>query len=405
MRARRIGVVRHLRKLRGHVVADRLGVIHRAAEHGMERVQLVLQFLQTVAGGLQRNIRRHLADQTAHVLAPLDLAAVFAVADIAALPPGDAADVVAHVRIADRAVILAALQHARGMPGDAAGVGQGAGLVVDAPVFEQIVDRAVKIAQFFNIEFFIGHARIHGGKIRAVHHAARVFAHDAAGKALTLNDARHAAGRDDAAGLVQARDAAHLLRGDDRPGKDAGVDAPVVLRRDAAHRALRAGRRDAPLHAQAFHRAAALDAAEQRQPRVAGRQVEPPDGMAAAVKRAQKDGDVHRRVLKVNIVRQNGRQAARVAVGRTLCRKVRKLFCASDAHLAVCRQPRGAQAQKQRQQDQNCPGAPGSVTLIHRRFPPLPQNLPEHPPAAHRPARRRCPRAAWPAPAAPHCRR
>ena len=229
----------------------------------MERVQLILQFLQRVAGGLQRNIRRHLTDETAHVLAPLNSTAVFAVTDIPALPPRDAADVVADVRIADRAVIFAALQHAGRMPRDAAGVGQRAGLVVDAAVFEKIIDCAVKVTQLFDVKLFIGHARVYRGKVRAAHHAARAFAHDAAGVALALNNARHAARRNDAAGFIQRCDAADLLRGDDRPGKDTGVDAPVVFCHDAAHGALRAGRRDRALHAQVFHRAAALQPAEQ----------------------------------------------------------------------------------------------------------------------------------------------
>ena len=68
-------------------------------------------------------MRLYLPDDAADVLAPGDLAVVRASDDAPALPPDDAADIVADVRIAHRAAVCAVFYERAAQPSDAADVG------------------------------------------------------------------------------------------------------------------------------------------------------------------------------------------------------------------------------------------------------------------------------------------
>ena len=88
--------VRHLSRHCGGVLR---GGVYHALKH--------LYLPRERGGVLQKQVRLHLPDDAGDVLSPVNRAAVFTGVYIPALTPGDAADVVAVMRVADFTVVSA----------------------------------------------------------------------------------------------------------------------------------------------------------------------------------------------------------------------------------------------------------------------------------------------------------
>ena len=124
-----LGVVDSVVNVAAYIVHDIAGggtvgvkMSHRDRDGGAEQLELV----DEVAGLGNGEIRLHLSDYAADVLASAHISPVLAAVDIAGLPACDAADIVAVVLIADGAGVEAALHYAGAQPDDTAGVGHGA---------------------------------------------------------------------------------------------------------------------------------------------------------------------------------------------------------------------------------------------------------------------------------------
>ena len=80
-------------------------ILQHTADAVLQRSQLGLKLLHTVIIELQRNIRAHLTDDTAYILAALNSAIAAAAADQTILTANDTTHIIADMRISHRTVI------------------------------------------------------------------------------------------------------------------------------------------------------------------------------------------------------------------------------------------------------------------------------------------------------------
>ena len=244
----------------GHGVGGGLGVVQGGVDEIVQAVQLGLQLLQTVGGELQGDVRGHLAHDAAHVLAALHLAAVDAACHVAVLAARDAAHVVAHMGIAHRAQVGAALQDAVGIARHAAGVG-GDGVLLHVLPLQQGIDGALHVLQAGG-QVLLADGGVHRRLVGAVQHRSGVLSGDAAGKAGAPHHAGGLAQGDGTAGLVLSGDATHIVAAHDDAGEGAVVNGTGVGTGDTAHLRLGAGGGNVAPDGQVLHHRAGLDAAE-----------------------------------------------------------------------------------------------------------------------------------------------
>ena len=277
--ARPLGERLHpLRELIRGAPEIRLGLIDEI----MEDIQLIQQLPRPSLVVEQTHFRLQLSGNAAHVLPTQNGAGVGATVQIPGLPPGDAADVVAHMGIAHRAGVDAALQDSRGEAGDAADVGAG------RHIFRRV--------ELLRIEVLQAHLRVHLGgvdaaAVLALDDAAQILSGDAAHIVFSCDRAGKGAVDDLALGLVDARQAADGVCAADLPRKAAVTHRSPVAAGQAADGVLPVGGSSAAFHGQVLHHAGGLDVTEQPPHIAAAGDGHAGDGVSLAFKGAAKGGD------------------------------------------------------------------------------------------------------------------
>ena len=155
----------------------------------MQNIQIVTHLVQSVRRGVQPKIRLRLPDNSADILSAMHLRVVLTAQQIARLSACHAANVIPNVRIADLAIVFAALHHPVTKADHAANVrvGQGASLrfLLGNPVFFQN-SRRIRIQIRQRLLFFLIF-RIHIRRILTFRQKAGVFARNAANGNLAVN--------------------------------------------------------------------------------------------------------------------------------------------------------------------------------------------------------------------------
>ena len=318
----------------GHGVGGGLGIVQHPVHLALKTVEVVLQCVQAGAGGLQGDVRGHLAHDAAHVLAALDGAVVDAAGHVAVLPPGHAAHIVAHMGITHGAAVGAALDDTGGVAGNAAGIG-GNGVfrhlsLGNILTFQDAVHGVFQVFQIGGTDVRLIQGGIHRRHVCAAEQGACVLPGNAAGELLAPHYAGRGAVRHHAAFFVPAHDAAHGVLTDDGAGIAAVFNAAVVDAGHTAHLALGALRGSLTHQGKVPHHGPLLDLAEKAVAGGAPGQFQIVDPVALAVKGAGKDRNGHLGARRVDIRRQHHGQVLGIGVGGTAVRKIRQLLQGSD---------------------------------------------------------------------------
>ena len=181
----------------------------------------------------------HLTDNAGHVFFAIDAPAVETAAEITGLPPGNAAHIIAVMRVSHGPDVDAVKHHALGEAHDAAGVG---GDVLILGIQEgdgQTVGGSGEIRKF---QLFLADGDVHLTLVPAVADEAFAVPGDAAGEALAIHRAGEAAGGDSA--VVISHKAAHIIPPADGTLKTAVLDAAPAGTGQAAHIVPPVGRRN-----------------------------------------------------------------------------------------------------------------------------------------------------------------
>ena len=208
-----VGVAGDTGDTAGHSVRGGLCVIQRAVDHIVQAVQFILQLIQAARRELQRDIRGHLPHDAAHILAALYGTAVDAAGHVAILTSGNAAHIIAHMRIAHRAGVDAALQDAVGVSGNAAGIG-GHGILRYILTFQQVIEGAFDVFKIRR-HVILADGGVDRRRIGAVQQRAGILAGDTTGELTAPYHTGRAAVEDLAAGLVLSGDAAYIVTAHD----------------------------------------------------------------------------------------------------------------------------------------------------------------------------------------------
>ena len=319
-------------------------IVQRGGNKSVELIQFCAQPGDQVVTQRETEIRLHLTDDAAHILAAVDHTVVGAEIHKAVAAARAAANVVAEVRVADRAAVDTGEQAAGGVAGDAAGIRGG------VPAFHCADGNKVGEgggwvdAQIVKAERGIDICRIHAGGVDARAQRAEVIAGDAAGVAIG-GAAPRAVGAQPAL-LVAAGDAAHGTVALDDAEERALLQRAVVAADDAADKFLRAAGRDLPLDLERVDEGAALEREEKTGGGERVRQRQTADGVPAAVEGAAEAGDgleVH--AAQGDVSGQKDRLAARPGVIGAAVRKGAQVLRRVDVDDAVL--PGGKRGQGQ----------------------------------------------------------
>ena len=321
-------------------------IVQRGGNEGVELIQLRAQPGNQVVTQRETEMRLHLTDNAAHILAAVDHAVVGAEIHKAVAAARAAADVVAEVRVADRAAVDAGEQAAGGVAGDAAGIRGG------IPAFHCADGNKVGEggggvdAQIVKTERGIDIGGVHGRGVDARAQRAEVIAGDAAGVAIGGDAAARGAVGDETALLVAAGNAAYGAVALDDAEEGAFLQRAVVAADDAADGFLRAAGRDLSLDLERVDKGAALKREEETGGGERVRQRQTADGVPAAVEGAAEAGDwleVH--AAQGDIGGQKDRLAARPGVIGAAVRKGAQVLRRVDVDDAVL--PGGKRGQGQ----------------------------------------------------------
>ena len=248
--------------------------------------KLLTQSLQIVLGKEGLDMGLNLTHNAAHILPTHEGAAVLAVFNEAAVPAGNAAQIIADVRIADGAGIAGGGNGAAGIAGDTAGVAGGIGYMqVCLPAQIQI---EVQI-QLGNVNRRIHTFRVDGHGVAAADDFAVVIADNTAGSVAAGEAALGGAAVQGA--VIAAGDATGIAFAGNGAGEGAVFQAAVVFACDAAGIAALSPGLHGALHGQIPNPAGGLDNTEKaRRGKVAG-EVQIGDHMAVALKDAAEGGN------------------------------------------------------------------------------------------------------------------
>ena len=316
-------------------------IVHR----GLELIQPRAQVRQSAAREVPLGVRLYLPDDAADVLASGDFAVVRAAGNAPALPPGNAADIVADVRIAHRAAVRAVLYERGAQPRDTSDVGNVDDVLLAADPERGDIKAAV----------------LPGGDILGVdvHHAAAVtecplvLARNAAHSVAAVERAGDRAAAYLCASGVEPRNAADGAHRLNVPVKAAAGYFSVIDTGDAADALPRPGRLYSTGDAEVFDLAALKDHAEQPLSRARGVETYADDAVPLPVKGAGEQRD--RREVQpreVDVVFKKNRPALRPCVRDAVCSKLHEFIGSgySDRVRIILRRERPCHKARQEQQ-------------------------------------------------------
>ena len=220
--------------------------------------KLLAQSLQIILGQKGLDMGLDLTHNAAHILPTHEVAAVLAVFNEAAVPAGNAAQIIADVRIADGTGIAGGSNGAAGIAGDTAGV---AGRIGHMQIRLSAQIQVEVQIQLGNVDRRIHTFGVDGHGVAAADDLAVVIAGDAAGAVAAGEAALGGAAVQGA--IVAARDAAGIAFAGDGAGEGAVFQAAVVFACDAAGIAALSPGLHSALHGQIPNPTGGLDNAEQ----------------------------------------------------------------------------------------------------------------------------------------------
>ena len=314
---------------RGHAVCAALGVVGRLRDQFIQLLELLLHLIHSAFRQLDGDIRLHLADNAAHVLAAAHAAFVDTAANLAAAPSGNAADIVADVLMADGGLIGAVGNRAGGIARDAAGIRRNIERIDPRQLSNIQREGQVDTAQ---VNCRIGAFDVDKLIVAAHVDPAEVVARDTAGHILAEQRAARRARADHALRTVFAGNATGIARAGHRSGEIASGDFAVVFSGDAADRFAFAVRADAALDIEVDNRRAHLHTGEQARRRGALRDAQVSDGVSAAVKCPAEGRHGRKFSLQRDIRRQLKAPVLRPCVQRAVCGKFQKLLRRGDRY-------------------------------------------------------------------------
>ena len=325
----------------------------RVVEQRVHQIMQALQIARHLRGGacahVERDVRLHLADDTAHVLAAVSRAPVRAAGYQSALAADDAADVVADVLEADIAPVRAANDDAGGEAHDAAHVCGGVGLFRLFLVVRIIRDAGKRqiIQALRGRDGRVAGVDVHARGVRAVGNGSEVLADNAADIMVARNVALGLAVVDHAGGFVRARDAADVACAADRAGERAAGDRAHVGADDRADLTHRACGIDVARHLQVLDRAALLHIAEQTHMRAVAVQRQAADRVTLPVKRAAEGRDRHIvRPGQVDVAIQNNRLFSGIRIIFTGLAQFEQILDRRDVDRVLIRRGRACAAEE-----------------------------------------------------------
>ena len=214
---------------------------------------------------MQGNIRHHLADDAAYILAPLNLAAIDAGGHVSALASCNTAHIVSYMRIAYSPSVGTALDYSGGETDDAACISRYSifGRIL---FFQNTVKGVFQTGYISGCQICIADRRIDCRRIFTAQQRTAVLPGNAAGILRSPYYTGNRAAGDCAA--VGSGDAAYIAASCHDTGETAIFKRTVVFAHKTAHGILRSRRSDFPLNGQVFHGTAAFDSTEQTVDRI-----------------------------------------------------------------------------------------------------------------------------------------
>ena len=94
-----------------NIVPQTIGIIQKLICHIMQNIQIIAYLVQSVRRGIQPEIRLCLPDNPADILSSVYRCVVVAAQKIAGLSACHTADIITDMRIANLAIVVAALHH------------------------------------------------------------------------------------------------------------------------------------------------------------------------------------------------------------------------------------------------------------------------------------------------------
>ena len=166
------------------------GICQRIAHNSRVAVQIVqgsiggvlqgVQLIADTAAAFQNQIRGHLTDNTAYILAAQNIAAVYTSSQITGLAAGNAAYIISIVLVTDGCGIFTGLYNAGIDAGDTAYIGYG----IDLGIGKGLNTENIIQIQRFERKSFLKYFVIDGSVIAAITDGAFIIAHNAANKVL-----------------------------------------------------------------------------------------------------------------------------------------------------------------------------------------------------------------------------
>ena len=359
-----------------HRTGRRAGMVEQRVHQIMQLFQFLGHLRRGARAHVERDIRLHLADNAADVLAPVGRAPVRAAGNQPALAADDAADVIADVLEADVAPVRAADNHAGGEAHDAAHIRGGVGLLRLLLIVRIVRQKRQIVETLRSRGGRVAGVDVHACGVRTVGDGAEILSDRAADIMVARDIALGLAVVDHAGGFVRACDAADVARAADRARERAAGDRAHIGANDRADLTHRAGGIDVARHRQILDRAALLHIAEQAHMRAVAVQRQAADRVALPVKRAAegRDRDITR-FGQIQIAVQHDRFVSGIRIILAGLAQLEQIFDRRNMDRILIRRGRTRSAEKAQHHCQNQSNGTAFVTF-HRNPPCLGHRAP-----------------------------